>query len=635
VPSESNSSRTSDAACPPSLPWTPGLVQEMRRTKLGLLLAASLLALNFLLATGLIGSGGECYSGATLAYRRQTDAFLRGSIALDADPRGLSWDLVWANGVQQPWGMGVPAWRLPFEMLAKVLGFAAFPDRVALGIAFALVTYVLMRVFWTPRGTVVRFSDLQENPGALLAPLLLVLFPPFLTLCRAPFMVYGEAQAYSYLVGLLVISGLILFVRSASIRSYLCLSFFSGAIAFVRPTLVFCGAAALIVAFFHTRHQKWQLRSSFAGIGLFCLALGCLYLSNRQRFGSGWEFGHSLNLNDVDTMRFASRFDHPFRTEPLWPASRELLSTLFLLGDTFNTLNRHRPGMFCGQSPTFRWREFYFETYDLTYFALAATAWIWLAWGIWRRRRLSFDAAKADELTALSAWSLLSAVALFGFYLRWPFTSSRYMIDFAPAIAAAIWVTLSLISNSIPRRKLVARGFIAVVTLWWGVQVVGAKTDLEARYPQPIAYADLMSVMREPQTPTPPLPNGYKLGMDIHRYGLFLNGAGWNMTSGETMMSVTLFVDDAKFLAIDVAPVGDDPYEGEAYDCIQAKVGLETLELKTSQDTPEGRRLVFRGPQTESYQSGVQVAFLGMTAPQDISDGRSRFRLLNVRWRDE
>ena len=47
-------------------------------------------------------------------------------------PADLGYDMAWVKGgVQQVWGLGVPTWRLPYEALAKLFGYDAFPDRLA------------------------------------------------------------------------------------------------------------------------------------------------------------------------------------------------------------------------------------------------------------------------------------------------------------------------------------------------------------------------------------------------------------------------------------------------------------------------------------------------------------------------
>ena len=82
-----------------------------------------------LYATGLVPQWGLWY-GPSPYYREQTEALLRGSLALHSTATAMTSDLAWHNGgVQQVWGLGVPVWRLPFELLAKLAGQRAFPDR--------------------------------------------------------------------------------------------------------------------------------------------------------------------------------------------------------------------------------------------------------------------------------------------------------------------------------------------------------------------------------------------------------------------------------------------------------------------------------------------------------------------------
>ena len=104
------------------------------------------LALGISFVTGLIPKWGKWYS-VNMAYRRQTEALLSGALALDSDPRKLGYDMAWAEGgVQQVWGLGVPSWRLPFELVAKLSGHDGFPDRLALAAAMALLIYALLRL---------------------------------------------------------------------------------------------------------------------------------------------------------------------------------------------------------------------------------------------------------------------------------------------------------------------------------------------------------------------------------------------------------------------------------------------------------------------------------------------------------
>ena len=96
-------------------------------------------------------------------FRFQTDAFLRGSLALSHNPLDLTHDLCWSErGVHQVWGLGIPLWQLPFAALAKLFGLPSFPDRLALGLFVALVAYAVLRTWLGPPLE----PDTESNPAA-------------------------------------------------------------------------------------------------------------------------------------------------------------------------------------------------------------------------------------------------------------------------------------------------------------------------------------------------------------------------------------------------------------------------------------------------------------------------------------
>ena len=65
-------------------------------TKLCWVACSAALALGISVATGLIPKWGQWYS-VNMAYRRQTEAMLQGSLALDNDPRTVGYDMAWAS----------------------------------------------------------------------------------------------------------------------------------------------------------------------------------------------------------------------------------------------------------------------------------------------------------------------------------------------------------------------------------------------------------------------------------------------------------------------------------------------------------------------------------------------------------
>lgn len=332
-------------------------------TSLWCALGSLALGFGICISTGLIPGWGVWYS-ANPAYRRQTEAFFNGTLSLDNDPRTLSYDMAWAEGgVQQVWGLGVPGWRVPFEWLAKAAGQPAFPDRLALAAALTLVSYLLLRL-----------AGPLSKPERLVGALLLILFPPFLTLCRTNFDVYEEAQAYMYLTGIALFGATLAFVRHPSQSRYGMLGLLSGFAVFVRPTLLCYSVASVLLGCFIARRERFQHGVWLAPL-LFVAGCGLLFLTNHLRFGSGLEFGHRLNMNVFLPMMYATRFENAVAAAPLLPRIMELLSFLFLARTELHCCNGYLSSIVPAQMPVIRWRDIYFSTYDLTFAAAIATVW--------------------------------------------------------------------------------------------------------------------------------------------------------------------------------------------------------------------------------------------------------------------
>ncbi len=144
-------------------------------------------AVGLLMVTGWWTRWGVWYS-SSLQYRLQTEALLRGKLALSENPMDLDHDFAWSQqGVHQVWGLGVPLWRLPLEAVAKLLGFDAFPDRIAFGLFAALMAFRALRVWttaWLSNSQQQRPTDLvwRSIAGFGIGFLLLLMFPPFLNL---------------------------------------------------------------------------------------------------------------------------------------------------------------------------------------------------------------------------------------------------------------------------------------------------------------------------------------------------------------------------------------------------------------------------------------------------------------------
>ncbi len=255
---------------------------------------AVLYALAFVVGTGVIPGWGEWYS-TSLHYRRQTDAFFHGGLALSHRPVDVEFDQTWSNdGVHQVWGLAVPAWRFPFEVLARLCGQQAFPDRIAFAVALALWAWFVLRTLLpNPQGDSGDQKPWSLGTG-LLAALLVLANPCFVSLCSVRFAVYEEAVAYEYLFGTALLMGLLRLALRPSYKSWCWLAFLAGFGPLVRPPLLFYGFATLVMG-------AWICRKELAGrgwwrmalpAGLWCVGGAVLYWTNLVRLGLTRIEGH-------------------------------------------------------------------------------------------------------------------------------------------------------------------------------------------------------------------------------------------------------------------------------------------------------------------------------------------------------
>jgi hypothetical protein len=598
---------------------------------------SAILSVAFLVGTGLVPQWGRWYSD-NLAYRFQTDALLHGALAIDTTPCGgrLQWDMLWSEqAVHQVWGLGVPIWRFPFELIAHLVGFRHFPDRFAFAAALAIVSYAVLRApIWIATGSsTFQHAFLYTAAGLVL----LVFFPPFTALCRTRFNVYEEAEAYAFLAGILLLVMLVIFHSRPVFRCYIALALYSGLLALVRPTLIFYSGAAFGLAVLIAAQLGWRRRDVLLGIALFCAGGGLLFLTNLVRFGSGFEFGHSLNLNNIDVMRFASRFGSPFQKEPVLSAARELFSSLFTQSGHLNGYAWYEQNFFHGQSPTIRWREFYFETYGFSYLVMIAATWIWLVTRLLHRVKTRYwKNFTLWEIAAL--WSILSSIPMAAFYLRFPFMTSRYLLDFGPSFAVAIVVFVNVVVPALAPERLRNRSYFSVllpasVIFWCGFKAFTASIHPAFNGPSTLTRAELQERLPEPNTNSyKHLPREYTLGSELDSYGIPFNCAGWNTQEGNTKAAVAIFVENPGQLEIELAPASGITIPASQYSKIRAKVGLEPLRLITVREKGNGATIIFDAPTRRRNRLGLQVVFLGFVTGKQLDQSDSPFRLLRVKW---
>lgn len=600
-------------------------------------------ALLVVLSSGLIDGWGKWYSPSS-HYRRQTESLLRGSLALSRSPTDTTHDLTWSEGgVHQVWGLGVPLWRLPFEAVARVFGFPAFPDRLAFAAALAFWAVIVLSLL-TPAKHPSETSEASHGRNGLIVGLIL-LCPVFLELCNSRFDIYEEAVAYEYLFGTGILAELLTHLRSSTYRGALLLALFAGLGPLIRPTLFFYGVGT-VAALILVQPKARTLRGIIAIGSAFAIGPLLVLATNHLRFGHPMEFGHQLNLQHLFGSMYATRFDHPFQKEPLMSSARELVGLLFGSPD-FNGNDFYRENFFSAQSPTPRWREIYLRTYDWFWFGGMVAGGLFSVRSAFRLRSSNESQYRTRHLSAVTAatWSLCPSILLFTFYLRNGVISSRYLIDFAPAFISAL--SALILGFHLPLKPIRAQSILlglagSGVILW--IAFEGVITQSHYLRTPSLAYDQWLSW--NTRSNTAPLLNVGSLStgsmpvslealesvppLRLPWDGIPHNGAGWDKVTGDTASVVILFVDDPQFIRVDVHPPKNT---SQAALWVRAKLDREHLPLTSITKLPEGHiRLLFEVRNAEK-KAQPQVLFLAFGPPEALNASLSGYQLQSVNWR--
>jgi len=391
----------------------------------------TILALVMLHLTGLIPAAGTWYS-ADPPLRLQTEAFLRGELAIQPLPYGHGSDWAWGNGMQQVWGLGVPLIQLPFQILGKLVNNFGFPDRLIFLICYLTVA----TLFWVSLDDGTNNSD----PGAklkrrlLTIPVLLYAFlnHAVINMIQGKFERYEEVISYGFLWSVMLFALLAIFLYRRERYLYLLICCLAGFALNVRPTIGAYGGMTFMIAYFLA--WKGKVKWLLPGLGLFLLGIGFYLLMNGLRFGSPLEAGHKLALTGTPISDYIVRFDNPMTWVPFTAAAMEQISGLFFI--EFHNSDVVIPW----QLDVPRWREYNFKPYFPVEFILLLLAWS-LPIVLWVRYRRKGAAAfgPEEQLVAVGlVWSFLSFALLLFFYAWWPGLVARYLVDFAPAIIIAI-----------------------------------------------------------------------------------------------------------------------------------------------------------------------------------------------------
>ena len=603
----------------------------MRGGRLRALGVAALVAFGLLIAFRQLGCQGQ-YS-AHGAYRAQVEAFLAGRLALTEAPEGLAHDLAWTpGGVQQVWGLGVPLWQTPFELGARALGQDPFPDRVAMALWLALMMFMLLRAFRARDG-----EPWWIGAGSVLITALL---PAVMTMLRGRLGVYEEAAIYGYGAALILLGGLVLLARAPSGNRYLLLLVAAGLVGLVRPTVWCYGLATAVLAsaIYLRAHGRRVVPIIVLGIATWGAGGSVLYTTNAMRFGSGTEFGHHLNLQSLAGNIYATRFSYPFERAGLGEAALELAGAMFDRPELGAKRGFYHRGLHRGEADLVRWREYYFTTYSWAYVPLLVAG-LGLGVRAWRRRKRE----GSDRIAPwLLAWAVIGAAPLVAFYLRAPFLSSRYLLDLAPAIAALLVIAWRESAMWVTSRGRRALAFGVLVALWATALATSTTRGRVPADPTDRATAAVASAaLAWPVLESRVMPGGYDLGdpataswiasaTEPRPHGLYLNGIGWDPSTGRVAPAIHLFVDDPRFVELEVEiPMGGEVDWARS---VRVATGLQHLRLARVDPAGIGWRLRFEP--TATLAPGLHVVFVAFGPDTELDRAQTDFVLRRVRWAD-
>lgn len=592
-------------------------------------LAKCVLALVY--ATLLLIWGGATPSrlyGPSEFHRLQAKAILKGHFYIGDSLSNIQQNLALYHGkIQHVWGLGVGLWLAPFESFYHLFGSTDFPDRIAMGIAFALLAYYVLSTS----------SNVSAEYGKY-APIgfcaLMLFYPAVLTLTNSRHLIYEDTILYASTVSMALLVATIRFALSKRLRDfYLCalLAAFSG---LVRPTHLVYGAVGVLACSILLWIEKPGRKHILLSIAIFLSGLIFLGYTNSIRFGSPFEFGHRLTATS-GPMVYLTRFQNSFCSASIPAANRELFGALFLSGVSTNlpseeTLEGEMPysdltaKVIPGQAGAARLRDIYTTSFDWTYLLIMIVA-IGIACISIIKNKKGQDLAHplGTRITiVLFGWFLFSAIPLWFFYLYFPTLSSRYLLDFGPAFSAISLLVWLFAAAHAPKISTL------ILLLWIALESRAANGGAP-RY-QLLTRQEALRTSSSYYGSLSEFNGQYSMNAHPVSSNIPFNGEGWNELTGHAAPVVSVFVDHPSFVELDVSgrirlesPTGDDSY--------RARMGGAELHLESVQAMGELVHVRFKVPY--DCQQTVELLSLCFIDGESEDNLASERKLMSIRWR--
>lgn len=363
-----------------------------------------------------IPSIGNWFS-SDVNYQFQVLSFWKGTLSLMDSPQGMQRDWVWFNGAHQVWGLGIPLLLYIGSFFATVF---PVPDRLVFSFLWVIIATLIIRSYYR--------EDLFK--GLLLAIIPALMSP-----------LVGTAQTRLWVYELAVLWSTILTLGAAAVAVHMIRcnykslwSFYAGLsgsfLLLVRPTHgAYTVAISSLFVIAAIRQKKYRASLLYTvGISIGVVAL---LMTNLVRFGNQFEFGHRINLFGDDLTTYLTKWPK-FEMGQLKENFIDLFHGLFTYSGERDA--DRNPLRYTAAYP--RVREFYYRIFTPLEL-LSAGVFLWVTF-----------LSKNTIARFLSRVSIFSLVLLTAFYVVYPVMSSRYLMDFAPAVIISFWALAHHASGS-------------------------------------------------------------------------------------------------------------------------------------------------------------------------------------------
>ncbi len=551
------------------------------------------------------GLGYDGFFSPNKVHMQQTDALLAGHLYLSQNIQDLKADNVWHNdSVEQVWGLGVPALRLPFYAVAHLFGYNAFPDLIILFfyIFACLYSIGIASYLWLHKKGIK-----EAGIWAALCMLAIALFPPVLMIMRSRFIVYEETITYGYFYSVFLFSLLLMQqVKKHSLKTFFAIALLAGCAGLLRPTL-FAYAVPVYAASLLIVRRHISKMHMMRGMLLFSFGVALLMLTNYVRFGHVGEFGHHINvaadLNSVNLTRFQSEYT---QETPFASKLAETFGALFLVDAVPVPNGLYMSNIVPFQMEAIRWRHISFPSIHW-YYLIA-----FIILSLYMRR------------DALIFVPVASFTLLFVFYAHSFMISSRYMIDFAASFAIAFVLALLLSAQSRNASRM-----ILCTVLLSGIYIAGFIKDApQVMHPAAAPITATSSAMQLPQADTSDIPDAYRRG--IPPAHIPFNAMGWNYLSGKLNNAAIFFISLPREITLSLRCVRGTCEEVKNE--LHAELDGTYLAMTSYAQTGEYMQAVFEVPESLRNTSAIQALFIQTQIIKKKLEETS-FLLESVEWK--